>query len=70
MLDGNKVRRKAESSKSEVKFVRIGAKSVKIFPIRPQKGTDGLPFFALEGKIEQWIRISARKRPRGPGLSK
>ena len=27
-------------------------------------------FFALVGKIEQGIRISARKRPRGPGLSK
>ena len=70
MLDDNKVRLKAESSSCEAKIVRIGAESFKIFPSRPDKGTNGLSFFALEGKIEQWIRISAKKRPRGPGLSK
>ena len=70
MLDGNKVRRKAESSSCEAKIIRIGAESLKIFPGRSDKGTNGLSFLALEGKIEQWIRISAKKRPRGPGLSK
>ena len=70
MLDGNKVRWKVESSNSEVKIVGIGAESLTIFPSRPEKGTNGLSFYALEGKIEQWIRISARKRPRGPGLWK
>ena len=70
MLDGNKVRRRAESSSSEAKIVRTGAESLKIFPSRPDKRTTGLSFFALKGKIEQWIRISARKRPRGPDLSK
>ena len=34
------------------------------------KGANGISFFALEGKIGQQIRISARKRPRGLGLSK
>ena len=61
---------KVETSSSEAKIVRIGAESLKIFPSRPEKGGNGLSFFALEGKIEQQIRISARKRPRGPGLSK
>ena len=28
------------------------------------------PSLRWRGKIEQWIRISARKRPRGPGLLK
>ena len=37
---------------------------------RPEKETNGLSFFALEGKIERRIQISAIKRPRGPGLSK
>ena len=55
MLDGNKVHRKAESSSCEAKIVRIGAESLKIFPNRPDKGTNGLSFFALEGKIGQWI---------------
>ena len=45
-------------------------REVKIFPSRPENGTDGLSFFASEGKIEQRIRISARKRPLSPGLSK
>ena len=44
-----------------------GAGSFKIFPSRPENGTDGLSFFALEGKIEQRVRISARKRPLSPG---
>ena len=69
MLDGNKVRRKVESSSSEAKIVGIGAESLKIFPSRPEKGTNGLSF-VLEGKIEQWIRISVGKRLHGPGLSK
>ena len=69
-LDGHRVRRKVETSSSEAKIVRIGAESFKIFPSRPEKGTNGLSFFALEGKIEQRIRISARKRPLSPGLSK
>ena len=70
MLDGNKLRRKVESSSSEAKIVRIEGESLKIFSSRPEKGTNGLSFFASEGKIEQRSRISARKRPRGPGLSK
>jgi len=70
LVDGHKVRRKVESSSSETKIVKIGTESLKIFPSRPKKGTNGLSFFALEGKIDQQIRISARKRPRGPGLSK
>ena len=69
-LDGHRVRRKVETSSSEAKLVRIGAGSFKIFTSRPEKGTDGLSFFALEGKIEQRIRISARKRTLSPGLSK
>ena len=66
----NKVRRKAESSSSQAKIVRIGTESLKTFPSRPEKGTNGLTFFPLERKIKQWIRISARKQPRGPVLSK
>ena len=64
------MRRKVETSSSEAKIVRIGAGSFKIFPHRPEKGTDGLSFFALEEKIEQWIRILARKQPLSPGLLK
>ena len=70
MWDGNKVRLKVESASSEAKIVRIGAESFAIFPSRLEKGTNGPSLFALEGKIEQWNRISVRKRPRGPGLSK
>ena len=70
MLDDHTLSRKVETSSSEAKIVRIGAGSFKIFSSRPEKGTDGLSFFALEGKIEQRIRISARKRPLSPGLSK
>ena len=69
-LDGHRVRRKVETSSSEAKIVRIGAGRFKIFPSRQEKGTDRLSFFALEGKIEQRIRILARKRPLSPGLSK
>ena len=61
---------KVETSISEAKIARIGAESLKIFPSRPEKLANGLSFFALEGKIEQQIRISARKRPRDPGVSK
>ena len=43
------------SVSSEAKIVRIGAGSFKIFQSRPEKGTDGLSFFPLEGKIEQRI---------------
>ena len=70
LLDSQKLRRKVESSGREGKIVRIRAETLKIFPSPSEKGTNGLSFFALEGKIEQRIRISARKRPRGPGLSK
>ena len=56
-LDGHTIRRKVETSSSEAKIVRIGAESSKIFPSRAEKGTNGLSFFALEGKIEQRIRI-------------
>ena len=64
------MRQEVETSSSEAKIVPSGAGSFKIFPSRPKIGTDGLSFFALEGKIEQRIRISARKRPLSPGLSK
>ena len=69
-LDGHRVRRKVVTSSSEAKIVRIGVGSFKIFPSRPEKGTNGLSFFAFEGKIEQGIWISARKRPLTLGLSK
>ena len=42
----------------------------KSFELERKRGTDGLSFFALEEKIEQRIRISARKRPLSAGLSK
>ena len=61
---------KVETSSSEAKIVRIEAESLKIFPSRPEKGANGLSFFVFEGKIEQQIRISARKRPLSPGFSK
>ena len=60
--DGHKVRCKVESSSSEAKLVRTGAERKRVFPTRLEKGTNGLSFSALEGKIEQRIRISARKR--------
>jgi len=53
LADGHKVPRKDKSSSSETKIVQIGAESLKIFPSRPEKGTNGLSFFALEGKIDQ-----------------
>ena len=56
-LDGHRKRRKVETSSSEAKRVRVGAGSFTIFPSRPEKGTDGLSFFALEGIFEQRIRI-------------
>ena len=68
--DGHRTCWKVETSSSEAKIVRYGAESLKIFPSRPKKGATGLSFFALDGKIEQQNRISARQRPRGPGLSK
>lgn len=64
------MRQKVESFTSEAKIVRIGAERRKIFPRWPEKGTNRLSFSALEGKIEQRIWISARKRPRGTGLLK
>ena len=67
--DSHSARRKVESSSSEAKIVRIGAEK-KMFSSRPERGANGPSFFALEGKIEQRIRISTRKRSRGPGLSK
>ena len=60
-LDDHRMCRKVETSSSEAKIVRFGAGSFKIFPSRPEKGTDRLSFFALEEKIEQRIRISARE---------
>ena len=57
--DINRVRRKIESSSSEAKIVRIGKERRTIFSRRPEKGTNKVYFFALEGKIEQRIRISA-----------
>ena len=69
-LDDHTTCWKAETSSSEAKIVRILEESLKIFPSRPEKGANGLSSFALKGKIEQQIGISARKRPRGPGLSK
>ena len=68
--DGHRTCWKVETSISEAKIVRIGVESLKIFPSRRENGADGLSFFALEEKIEQQIRISARKRPLSPGLSK
>ena len=50
LLDGDKLRRKVESSSSEAEIVRIGAERLKIFQIRPEKRTSGLSFFALKGK--------------------
>ena len=46
------------SSNNEAKIDRIGARRRKVFPSGPEKGANGLSF-ALEGKIEQGIRISA-----------
>ena len=54
-LDGNTVRWKVETSSSQAKIVRNGAESLKIFPSRPEKRTNGLSFLALEKKIEQRI---------------
>ena len=45
-------------------------KEGKIFPSVLGKWTNGLSFFALEGKIEQQIGISVRKQPCSSGLSK
>ena len=60
LKDSKRVQRKVESSSSEAKIVRFAAERRKIFPSWPEKGTSGLSFFALEGKIKQGIRISAR----------
>ena len=68
--DGHKVWRKVESSGSEAKIVQIGVESLKIFLSWPKKGTNGLSFFALEGKVKQQIQILVRKPSHGPGLSK
>ena len=69
-MDGHKLRRKVESSSGEAKIVQIRAEGLKIFPSRPEKGSNGLSFFVLKGKIEQQILISERKRPCVPGLLK
>ena len=53
--DGHRVWMKVESSSSEAKLVRIGTERRKNFSSRLEKGTNGLYFFALEGKIEQQI---------------
>jgi len=70
LFDDCKLRQKVESSSSEAEIVGIAAEGLKIFLSHPEKGTNGLSFFALEGKIKQWIGILTRKQPRGPGLSK
>ena len=57
--DSHRTWRKIESSSGEVKMIEIGAERRKIFPTCLQKGTNGLSFFALEGKIKQRFRISA-----------
>ena len=63
--------RRVQSSSSEAEIVRIGAESLKISPSGPGKGDLWTIFLCVGGKkIEQRIRISARKRPHGPGLSK
>ena len=49
--DSHRAQRKVESSSSEVKIVQIVAEMRKIFPSQLEKGTSGLYFFALEGKI-------------------
>ena len=54
-LDDHTTSCKVQTSSSEAKIVRIGAGSFKIFQSRPEKGTDGLSFFPLEGTIEQRI---------------
>ena len=71
-LDGYLLHGKVEPAvaNSETKIVLIAAESFKIFPRRLEKGMNGLSFFALEGKIEQWIQILTSKRPRSSGLSK
>ena len=69
LLDDHTMSWNVETSSSEAKIVQIEAESWKIFPSRPEKGANGLYFFALEGKIEQRIRILARKRPRGRNSS-
>ena len=68
--DGHRVWMKVESSSSEAKIVRIGTERRKSFSSRLEKGTNGLSFFALEGKIEQQIWISMRNRRPGPRLAK
>lgn len=68
--DGHRARRKVESSSCEAKIVRTQAERRKIFPSRSGKRTNRQCFFALDGKIEQWIRISLRKRPHDSDLSK
>ena len=55
LLDDHTTNWKVETSSSEAKIVRIGAGSFKIFQSWPEKGTNGLSFFPLEGKIEQRI---------------
>ena len=51
-------------------IVWIGVKSLTIFPSWLEEETNGLSFFALEGKIEQWIRTLAWKQTYGRGLLK
>ena len=58
--DSHSARRKVDSSSSEAKIVRIGA-GKKMFSSRPERGANGLSFFALEGKIEQRIRNFGEK---------
>ena len=50
MLDCNEVRRKAESSSSKEKIVRIGVESLKIFPSRPGKGDQRTILLCVGGK--------------------
>ena len=63
-------RGKLKSPVVKQKSVALNRKGGNLFPSQREKGTNGLSFFALEGKIEKRIRISARKRACGSGLSK
>ena len=64
------MRRAIEISSSDAKIDRTGAERRNIFPSRLEKGTNVVFIFALEGKLDQRIRISARKWPPGLGPSK
>ena len=68
--DSHTARRKVESSGSEAEIVQIVVERRKISWSQLEKGTSGLCFFALEGKIKQGVQISTRKWPYSAGLLK